>query len=232
MDSYFPHDDNASNNIKIMKLIEKENMKGLGVYWTLIEFLRQQKNYVGSMEILGMLARKMKVSMKTTERIIKDYKLFNVDGTTFSSPGLIRRMAPLDAKREAKKESGRCGGLVNQQKIRDSKASTALANNKSNEINNSPSISPQGESVKKEEIILVPPAYALNPNTHNFQGLIEELQRHKITDITDINILLRLSDFGRLGGKIWKLLYDLNTTRLNSKIVMPGKYIIKILRSE
>ena len=108
-------------------------------------------------------------------------------------------------------------------------ASNALPINQNNDINNSPSISPQGETGKNEEILLVPPEYALNKNTHNYEGLMEELQRQKVTVIKDI---LRLTDFGKLKGKIWKILYDINNSpQMKARIVMPGKYILKLLQN-
>ena len=55
---------------------------------------------------------------------------------------------------------------------------------------------------------------------------MEELARQKVTDIHDLNAILRLTDFGKLGGKIWKILYELNSSpQLKARIVMPGKYI-------
>lgn len=60
---------------------------------------------------------------------------------------------------------------------------------------------------------------------------MEELARQKVTDIHDLNAILRLTDFGKLGGKIWKILYELNSSpQLKARIVMPGKYILKLLR--
>ena len=174
----------------------------------------------------------MRVTVATLKRIIFDSGLFEVNGTTFSSPGLTRRMGPLEAKREANRESGRRGGLANQQRIREGMASNALPINQNNDINNSPSISPQGETGKNEEILLVPPEYALNKNTHNYEGLMEELQRQKVTVIKEINAILRLTDFGKLKGKIWKILYDINNSpQMKARIVMPGKYILKLLQN-
>ena len=45
MDSYLLHDANAGNNFKIMMMIQKEGMKGYGIYWMLLEFLRLQNGY-------------------------------------------------------------------------------------------------------------------------------------------------------------------------------------------
>ena len=232
MDSYLLHDANAGNNFKMMIMMQKEGMKGYGIYWMLLEFLRLQDGYKAGLRVLPILAQKMRVTVTTLKRIIYDYALFEINGTSFSSPGLTRRMGPLEAKREANRESGRRGGLANQQRIREGMASNALPINQNNDINNSPSISPQGETGKNEEILLVPPEYALNKNTHNYEGLMEELQRQKVTVIKEINAILRLTDFGKLKGKIWKILYDINNSpQMKARIVMPGKYILKLLQN-
>ena len=232
MDSYLLHDANAGNNFKIMMMIQKEGMKGYGIYWIILEFLRVQNGYKADVRILPVLASKMRVTVATLKRIIFDSGLFEVNGTTFSSPGLTRRMGPLEAKREANRESGRRGGLANQQRIREGMASNALPINQNNDINNSPSISPQGDTRKNEEILLVPPEYALNKQTHNYGGLIEELERQKVTSLKEKNAILKLTDFGRLGGKIWKIIYDINNSpQMKARIVMPGKYILKLLQN-
>ena len=232
MDSYLIHDANAGNNFKIMMMIQKEGMKGYGIYWMILEFLRIQDGYKADLRVLPILAQKMRVTVATLKRFIYESGLFRVDDTTFSSPGLTRRMGPLEAKREANRESGRRGGLANQQKIRQGMPSDALAINKTNKINNSPSISPQGETEKNEEILLVPPEYALNKQTHNYEGLMEELKRQKVTVVKEINAILRLTDFGKLKGKIWKILYDINNSpQMKARIMMPGKYILKLLQN-
>ena len=232
MESYLLHDANASSNFKIMMMIQKEGMKGYGIYWMLLEFLRLQDGYKADLRVLPILAQKMRVTVTTLKRIIYDYALFEVNGTSFSSPGLTRCMGPLEAKREANRESGRRGGLANQQRIREGMASDALPINQTNDINNSPSISPQRETGKNEEILLVPPEYALNRQTHNYEGLIAELERQKVTSLKEKNAILRLTDFGRLGGKIWKIIYDINNSpQMKARIVMPGKYILKLLQN-
>lgn len=232
MDAYLLHDANAGSNLRLMIMVQEEGMKGYGIYWTLLEFLRLQTGYKANLKVISILAQKARVTTATLKRIIYNYALFEVDETSFSSPGLCRRMEPWDAQQEAKRESGRRGGLVNQQKIRDAKASNALANKEKKENKEYPSLSPQGETGrKKEETLLIPPEYALNKQTHNYQGLVEELARQKITVVHELNAILRLTDFGKLGGKIWKILYELNSSpQLKARIMMPGKYILKLLQ--
>ena len=86
MDSYLLHDANAGNNFKIMMMIQKEGMKGYGIYWMLLEFLRLQNGYKADLRVLPILAQKMRVTVTTSKRIIYNYKLFEVDDTAFSSP--------------------------------------------------------------------------------------------------------------------------------------------------
>ena len=69
------------------------------------------------------------------------------------------------------------------------------------------------------------PQYAYNQATHHMVGLLESLERHKVTDSKEKQAILRLSDYGRKGTLVWKLLS--NTTW--SKIGAPGKYLIAAL---
>ena len=92
-----------------------------------------------------------------------------------------------------------------------------------------PSVPPLGNEERKEDDASLPPPpeYALNTNTHNYRGLIESLQHLKVTDIDEIKAIVRLSNYGEKGKPLWKLLAQTNW----GKIAMPGKYIIKSLRS-
>lgn len=85
------------------------------------------------------------------------------------------------------------------------------------------------ERMKKDENLTLssPPEYALNPKTHNYDGLLLALDQVKVKDIGDIEAILRLSNYGELGNAVWKMLAQTSW----SKIGMPGKYLIKSLRS-
>lgn len=85
------------------------------------------------------------------------------------------------------------------------------------------------EKKKREEdsALPLPPAYALNKKTHNYDGLLLALDRIKVTDVGDIKAILRMSNYGEIGAPVWKVLAQTSWV----KIGMPGKYLIKILRS-
>lgn len=76
-------------------------------------------------------------------------------------------------------------------------------------------------------ILIDVPEYALNKVTHNYAGLIENLDRLKVTMPKDVKAIVQLSDYGRKETVIWKLFLNTNW----GKITAPGKYIIKSLCS-
>lgn len=72
------------------------------------------------------------------------------------------------------------------------------------------------------------PGYAYNQATHNLSGLLESMERYKITVQKERETILMLSDYGKKGTQVWKIFANTNW----SKIGAPGKYIISILGSK
>ncbi len=72
------------------------------------------------------------------------------------------------------------------------------------------------------------PGYAYNKNTHNLECLMLTLKQLLITDNDEIKKILKLSDYGRLGGYVWKIFHSTNWGKINRK----GGYIISILARE
>jgi hypothetical protein len=83
---YFPHDSNAHNDEKILKLRLRCDWGGVGLYWTLIEILRDSPTY------------KYPHDLATLELGLLD-----------------RRMEEVDSKREILREAGRRGGIKSRQ---------------------------------------------------------------------------------------------------------------------
>lgn len=73
------------------------------------------------------------------------------------------------------------------------------------------------------------PAYCYNTATHNYTGLLDRLKTIGVKDERDIATILKMSDYGRIGDKVWKIIAYGNWPRGNV-IKMPGKYIISQLR--
>ena len=90
-----------------------------------------------------------------------------------------------------------------------------------------PSVPPKGEGEeRKEDSAYLPiPGYAFNTMTHNYSGLMDTLKRLSITDTGEVNSILRLSDYGRKGTTVWKLIANTCWSDIGAK----GRYLIAAL---
>ena len=90
-----------------------------------------------------------------------------------------------------------------------------------------PSAPPKGKEKEWEEVSapLPIPGYAFNTITHNYPGLTDTLKRLGITEAGEVNAILRLSDYGRKGTRVWQLIA--NTCW--SDIGVKGRYLIAAL---
>lgn len=110
---YFSHDSNAKDDPKIIMLIEQLGLEGFGIYWVLIEVLREQPGYRYPLGALPALARRYLTSKEKVETVVKGYGLFRiVEDEFFFSDSLCRRMALVENKRKALSEAGRRGNAV------------------------------------------------------------------------------------------------------------------------
>lgn len=103
--NYFPHDSNAANDPKIMIMIAQLGIEAYGLYWIIIELLRDQPEYKAPLALLDPLGRRFGVSREKMETIITRYDLFSYNETEFTSPSLSRRMEPLELRREQMKRA-------------------------------------------------------------------------------------------------------------------------------
>lgn len=97
---YFPHDSNAKDDPKCVLLIDQLGCEGYGIYWILIEILREQPEYSYPIALLPSLAKRYGTSFEKIKAVVCNYGLFIVkDDIIFFSESLIRRMKPLEDKR-------------------------------------------------------------------------------------------------------------------------------------
>lgn len=98
---YFPHDSNAKDDPKCVMLIEQLGCEGYGIYWILVEILREQPNYCCPIALLTAFARRYNTTLEKMKTVVMNYGLFTVnDDKIFFSESLINRMLPLQEKRE------------------------------------------------------------------------------------------------------------------------------------
>ena len=83
----------------------------------------------------------------------------------------------------------------------------------------------EGEERKGDSAYLPIPGYAFNTMTHNYSGLMDTLKRLNITDTGEVNSILRLSDYGRKGTTVWKLIANTCWSDIGAK----GRYLVAAL---
>lgn len=99
MDDYFTHDSRAMQDPKCMMLVAQMGMEGYGIFWGLLELLRQQKEYRLSITMMPAISLRFGTSETNIMAVLKDYGLFDVDSENcFFSASLCRQM---EAEKEA-----------------------------------------------------------------------------------------------------------------------------------
>lgn len=107
---WFRHDSNAKDDPKCVLLIDQLGLEGYGIYWVLVEILREQPEYTYPLALLPSLARRYNTTAEKMKAVVCGYGLFEIrDEKIFFSESLLRRMEEynlLKAKRKAAGEKG------------------------------------------------------------------------------------------------------------------------------
>jgi len=183
---WFRHDSNAKDDPKCMILIDQLGMEGYGIYWVLIELLRDQNGYKYPVAATGAIAKKYGTSKEKIETVINSYGLFEVvDDEYFMSPSLNKRMAPLEAKHKALSDAGKRGNKVRWHgNTGDSSPPDSQAKTTRSQLDQSkPEKSREEENKKKYRETLVSPNTGegeLPYLSKNFDNYPEELKKRAI----------------------------------------------------
>lgn len=102
---YFPHDCNAKDDPKIMLMMAQLGLEAYGIYWILVEYLRDQPGYRAPMLLLGPLSLRYGSSREKFEAVVTRFSLFEFNDEYFASPSLVRRMEPMEKKREQQRQN-------------------------------------------------------------------------------------------------------------------------------
>lgn len=117
---YFPHDSNAKDDPKCVLLIDDMGMEGYGIYWMLIEVLREQPDYSYPIANAMALARRYNTSTESVKQVIYKYDLFVVEeDRIFFSESLNRRMAEVEARALRRSEVAKMGAATRWQRSKD-----------------------------------------------------------------------------------------------------------------
>lgn len=106
---YFSHDSNARNDVKIIKLRRQLGMEGYGIYWALIEMLRDAPGNKLPIESIDDIGFSINCSKEKVEAVIRNYDLFMIENETFFSDRLIRSMNQYKELKTSRSKAGKIG---------------------------------------------------------------------------------------------------------------------------
>ena len=105
---YFPHFCNARHDRKIRRLRKELGVEGYGIYFMLLETLREQQDLMYPLEDLDLLAEEFGVSEPKIRTTICNYQLFEVDfEQKFFSPKMLVYLEPYFKMKEQRKLAGK-----------------------------------------------------------------------------------------------------------------------------
>ena len=115
---YFSHDSNARNDQRIMKIRMKYGMEGYGIYFGIIEILREQEDYILYETDIESVAYDLRTDKELVQDILFNHFLFeirrdaNIKEAFFFSKSLTRRMERMDVIREKRSIAGKISGIA------------------------------------------------------------------------------------------------------------------------
>jgi hypothetical protein len=105
---YFPHFCNARHDRKIRRLRKELGVEGYGIYFMLLETLREQQDLMYPLEDIDLLAEEFGVSEAKVRVAICNYELFEVDEEQkFFSPKMLVYLEPYFRMKEQRKIAGK-----------------------------------------------------------------------------------------------------------------------------
>ena len=109
---YFPHDSNDRNEQRLLKVRMQHGMQGYGIYFGIVEILREQENYTLTLSDIPSLGYDLRVEVEVIEEIVFNYDLFIIEDDRFYSDSLKRRLEKMDEMKHKRVEAGRKGGIA------------------------------------------------------------------------------------------------------------------------
>ena len=108
--NYFSHDSNARNDIKLIRLRMKYKSAGYGVYFMILERLRECTNYM-CVKDYNAIAFDLREDANMVKSVVEDFGLFafTEDGKYFYSESFCRRMNTKDDLSRKRSDAGKAG---------------------------------------------------------------------------------------------------------------------------
>ena len=123
---YFTHDSNSRTDVRMVALRRQHGWAGYGLWWALIECMREEPEYHLQRDRIADLAYEWRADdLQAVVDTCCELGLFECVDGYMVAPSLVRRMGAWEAKREKAREAGRIGGLTS---VSSKRSSERLAN--------------------------------------------------------------------------------------------------------
>lgn len=154
---YFSHDSNARNDPKILEIRAELGWEGYGLYFALLELMREQEDYrlnISDDKKLKAFALHLNCNCDTLDKLIQSClekdedgkSLFFIEDGKLASKSFLNRMKMKDKIRQKRAEAGRKGGS----KKKDLEAN-AKQNGSNNEAKPKQVKEKKGKEIEKEK---------------------------------------------------------------------------------
>jgi len=179
---YFPHFCNARHDRKIRRLRKELGTEGYGIYFMLLETLREQQDLMYPLEDLDLLAEEFNVSEAKVRVAICNYGLFEIDEEQkFFSPKMLVYLEPYFKMKEQRKIAG--------QKSADKRKSIEISTTVQQPFNDrSTKESKVKESKEKESKVNESKIYSLDPFRHELFSKWIKYKKEKKSSYTESGI--------------------------------------------
>lgn len=107
---YFSHDANARNDFKMLKVRRNLGIEGYGIFFCLVEMLRDQKDFCLPLDSLVDIAYSLDTTEEKIHAVVHDYNLFEIGENSFYSSRLIESMEAYKSLSQKRIDAGRKGG--------------------------------------------------------------------------------------------------------------------------
>ena len=104
--NYYPHDANARNDEKLLRLRMRHKAAGYGVYFMLLEILRDKEGFTCPKDY-NVIAYELREDAGLIKSVVEDFGLFvfTDDGKYFYSEPFLRRMEKIGQVSKARREA-------------------------------------------------------------------------------------------------------------------------------
>jgi hypothetical protein len=140
---WFRHDANARNDIKIIELRSLHGYEGYGLYFGILEVMREQAQYAIPENKIGMVSVALGESPQKVKEVMEDcisVGLFERNDGLIYSPSFLDRMSKWDDMKNRNESNGSKGGRPKKNP----------SNNPSDNPNNNPLVTQNKPSIEED----------------------------------------------------------------------------------